>query len=112
MGNNPVAPMGHTPLPKRMPQPDRESFHLAVAREAYARGDLTLEEFEESAAHVLAGGHLGSDGRLSRSSATITGITGITGPTGATGAAGATGAQGATGPTNFTFVRPNAWGVW
>lgn len=53
--------MGHTPIP-RVPRPsrppDRESFHLGRARDAYVHGEITLERFEALAAHVLAGGHL------------------------------------------------------
>lgn len=49
--------MGHNPIPPARP-PDRESFHLGRARAAYIAGDITIERFEELAAHVLAGGYL------------------------------------------------------
>lgn len=49
--------MGHTPIVK-WPPPDRESFHLHRAKEAYVHGRVTLERFEELVACVLGGGHL------------------------------------------------------
>jgi hypothetical protein len=49
--------MGHRP-PKRRVPPDRESFHLGMAREAYVRGSISVERFEECVEHVLRGGHL------------------------------------------------------
>jgi hypothetical protein len=48
--------------------PDRESFHLHMARLAYIEGSISVEEFEISVAHVLKGGTLDKDGRAPFSS--------------------------------------------
>jgi hypothetical protein len=42
--------------------PDRESFHIGMARLAYTEGRITLDEFEESVAFVLRGGTLDQHG--------------------------------------------------
>jgi len=53
------AQVGHNPIPPYRPVVvDRETFHLGRAREAYARGAISLERFEALADHVLAGGYL------------------------------------------------------
>ena len=44
--------------------PDRETFHIGMARLAYIKGSIDVEEFEASVAHVLAGGTLNQDGRI------------------------------------------------
>jgi len=44
--------------------PDRESFHIGVARLAYIEGAIDVEEFEGNVAHVLAGGTLNAQGRI------------------------------------------------
>jgi len=44
--------------------PDRESFHLHMARLAYIEGAIDVEEFEGNVAHVLAGGTLNAQGRI------------------------------------------------
>lgn len=44
--------------------PDRESFHLHMARLAYIGGHIDLEEFEAGVAYVLAGGTLNAQGRV------------------------------------------------
>lgn len=53
--------MGRTPIPRVPPPvrpPDRESFHLGRARDAYLLNEITLERFEELASCVLRGGYL------------------------------------------------------
>lgn len=50
--------MGHTPPPRVMPAPDRESFHLGRAKAAYVAGEIDLDRLEHLVEHVLAGGHL------------------------------------------------------
>lgn len=54
-----LRPLARVPLP-----PSREDFNILLAREAYVRDELTLEEFEESVGHVLAGGDLTTAGRI------------------------------------------------
>ena len=44
--------------------PDRETFHLGMARLAYVAGAIDVEEFERSVAHVLDGGTLNANGRI------------------------------------------------
>jgi hypothetical protein len=44
--------------------PDRESFHIGMARLAYIEGAIDVEEFEASVAHVLDGGTLDEHGRV------------------------------------------------
>lgn len=56
--------MGYRVPPQPGPPPDRESFHLGMARSAYLNGELTIEEFERSVEHVLRGGHLNHLGRI------------------------------------------------
>jgi hypothetical protein len=60
--------MGHAPPRRRKAEspPSRESFHLGMARAAFVDGSLTIEEFEASVAHVLAGGTLDQRGRVPR----------------------------------------------
>lgn len=49
---------------RQLASPDRESFHLGMARLAYIEGAIDVEELEASVAHVLAGGTLNSNGRI------------------------------------------------
>jgi hypothetical protein len=51
--------------------PDRESFHIGMARLAYIEGWVDCDEFEVSVAWVLKGGTVGSDGRATWSGAEI-----------------------------------------
>lgn len=44
--------------------PDRESFHIGMARLAYIEGAIDVGEFESNVAHVLAGGTLNAQGRI------------------------------------------------
>ena len=44
--------------------PDRERFHIGMARLAYIEGAIDVEEFEASVAHVLAGGTLDQHGHI------------------------------------------------
>lgn len=51
--------MGHNPRPVTAYRtPDRESFHLGIAKSAYVHDRLTVDEYERSVEHVLAGGTL------------------------------------------------------
>lgn len=43
--------------------PDRESFHIGMARLAYVAGKISLDDFECAIEQVLAGGTLDKDGR-------------------------------------------------
>lgn len=55
----------------QLSSPDRESFHIGMARLAYIEGSISLDEFEISVAHVLCGGTLLKDGRAPRSSTAL-----------------------------------------
>jgi hypothetical protein len=52
--------MGRTPIPIVI-APDRESFHIGRARNAYLAGQIDVYTFEELVWHVLSGGHLSQD---------------------------------------------------
>jgi hypothetical protein len=68
MGHQPRRDPGSPPAALYGPQirsPDRESFHLHMARLAYVEGCIDVDEFERAIAHVLGGGYLNSRGRIS-----------------------------------------------
>lgn len=46
--------------------PNRETFHIGMARHAYLEGRIDIEAFERSVEHVLGGGTLDQDGQVPR----------------------------------------------